>query len=286
MRSAPALECRSVCSITGLGDSFPVKRSTAHLGMEAEKPGVRSYFMRNGLGMAAAAASPGTENVAMDSMAARLGADRKIMVETQVRRRGIGDANVLRAMLSVPRELFVPRELVGRAYEDGPLPIGDGQTISQPYIVAAMTASLKLCGTEKVLEIGTGCGYQAAVLACLAREVHTVECRPNLARAAEERLKSLGYSNVMVHGGDGSAGLANFGPYDAILVAAAAPAVPQPLQDQLADGGRMIVPVGAEDVQALVYIKRTGSNFVLESREACRFVPLVGRHGWGNSQAQ
>jgi protein-L-isoaspartate(D-aspartate) O-methyltransferase len=210
---------------------------------------------------------------------------REAMVEEQIRRRGIADENVLRAMRKVPRDQFVPSDLEARAYTDEPLPIGENQTISQPYMVASMTASLKLLGTETVLEIGTGCGYQAAVLSCLAHKVHTVEFRPELARAAAERLHRLRYSNVEVHVGDGSTGLAEFAPYDAILVAAAAPAVPQPLMQQLADGGRMIVPVGAEDVQGLVYLLRSGTNFSREQREACRFVPLMGEHGWGNSQS-
>ena len=144
-----------------------------------------------------------------------------------------------------------------------------------------MTAALKLRGTENVLEIGTGCGYQAAVLACLSREVHSVEFRPELAGSAADRLSVLGYTNVKVHVGDGSEGLPEFAPYDAILVAAAAPAVPQPLMEQLADGGRMVVPVGTEDLQTLVHVRRSGSEFVIEHGEACRFVPLVGRHGWG-----
>jgi len=214
----------------------------------------------------------------------RTTAAREGMVEEQIRRRGIGDEAVLRAMRRVPRDQFISAELRDRAYADEPLPIGEGQTISQPYMVAAMTAALKLQGTETVLEIGTGCGYQAAVLSCVARAVHSVEFRPDLAHAAADRLSRLGYSNVTVHTGDGSIGLAEFAPYDAILVAAAAPDVPQPLLEQLADGGRMIVPVGAEDVQALVYVLRSGNSFSRAQREACRFVPLMGRYGWGNSQ--
>jgi protein-L-isoaspartate(D-aspartate) O-methyltransferase len=209
-------------------------------------------------------------------------AARDLMVEEQIRRRAIFDETVLRVMRTVPREEFVPEELLGRAYADEPLPIGEEQTISQPFIVASMTAALKLSGTETVLEIGTGCGYQAAVLACLAREVHTVEFRPELARAATERLDRLGYSNVTVHCGDGSQGLAEFAPYDAILVAAAAPSVPEPLLQQLAEGGRMILPVGPHDLQTLVYTKRSGGVISSEKRGACRFVPLVGRHGWRN----
>jgi protein-L-isoaspartate(D-aspartate) O-methyltransferase len=207
-------------------------------------------------------------------------AARVTMVEEQIRRRGIVDETVLQAMRRVPRHEFVPYELQDGAYKDGPLPIGEGQTISQPYIVAYMTATLELIGNEKVLEIGTGCGYQAAVLSCVAREVHSVEFHSALGRAARERLNRLGYSNVVVHIGDGSVGLIEHAPYDAILVAAAAPEVPKPLLNQLAEGGRMIVPVGREDEQTLMLVKKSGNEFVLKRGEACRFVPLLGRHGW------
>jgi protein-L-isoaspartate(D-aspartate) O-methyltransferase len=205
---------------------------------------------------------------------------RDAMVEDQIRRRGITDEAVLLAMGRVPRHEFVPPELQDGAYKDGPLPIGGGQTISQPYIVASMTASLKLRGNGKVLEIGTGCGYQAAVLSCLAREIHSVELHSELGRAARERLQHLGFGNVQVHFGDGSLGLIEHAPYDAILVAAAAPEVPGPLLQQLADGGRMIVPVGREDEQTLMRIKRSGNQFDFKRGEACRFVPLLGRYGW------
>ena len=205
---------------------------------------------------------------------------RHAMVETQIRRRGIGDERVLQAMSSVPRHEFVESDWKKMAYADEALPIGGGQTISQPYIVALMCAALHLGGMERVLEIGTGCGYQAAVLSCLAREVHTVECRAELASAAGARLQSLGYGTVQVHCGDGSLGLAAFAPYDGIVVAAAAPHVPEPLTQQLAEGGRMIVPVGGEEHQALILLARHGEKLSTERREPCRFVPLVGRHGW------
>ncbi len=208
---------------------------------------------------------------------------RGLMVEDQIRRRGIKDESVLLAMGRVPRHEFVPMELQYEAYKDGPLPIGAGQTISQPYIVALMTASLELIGTEKVLEIGTGCGYQAAVLSCLAREVHSVEFHRELEWAARERLQRLEFRNVEVHGGDGSLGLAEHAPYNAILVAAAAPEVPEPLLSQLTEGGRLIVPVGIEDQQILILVKRTGEAFVFNRGEACRFVPLLGRYGWRNT---
>jgi protein-L-isoaspartate(D-aspartate) O-methyltransferase len=202
------------------------------------------------------------------------------MMETQLRKRGIRDAGVLSAMARVPRHEFVPEPLKSKAYSDEPLPIGAGQTISQPYIVAAMTQALKLGETERVLEIGTGCGYQTAVLAVLSREVYSVEFRSELATSAAERLDRLGYTNVHVHCGDGSAGLKEFGPYDAILVAAAAPSVPAPLTDQLNEGGRLIAPVGTEERQELLLMTRNGSEVTEQRLEACRFVPLLGRYGW------
>jgi protein-L-isoaspartate(D-aspartate) O-methyltransferase len=208
---------------------------------------------------------------------------RRSMIETQIHRRGVNDAAVLAAMSAVPRHEFVPAEFRRRAYEDAPLPIGDGQTISQPYIVAAMTAALGLKGTERVLEIGAGCGYQAAVLASLAREVITIEYRGELATAAAERLARLGYANVHVHCGDGTLGLPELAPFHAILVAAGAPRPPGPLLAQLAGGGRIIVPVGSIENQELHLIERTGDTFRTTVLEPCRFVPLVGAHGWKES---
>jgi protein-L-isoaspartate(D-aspartate) O-methyltransferase len=208
---------------------------------------------------------------------------RHEMVETQIRKRHVTSSRVLECLERVPRHEFVPAEFRGRAYEDAPLPIGEGQTISQPYIVAAMTAALGLQGNERVLEIGTGFGYQAAVLGCLAREVFSVEFRPALATEAAQRLSRLGYTNVHVHCGDGTLGLPEFAPYDAILVAAAAPAVPAPLVAQLADGGRMVVPVGGVENQDLRLIERSHNNFRTTVLESCRFVPLLGAHGWKES---
>ena len=202
------------------------------------------------------------------------------MIESQLRRRGITDAAVLAAMESVPRHEFVPEEFRARAYEDAPLPIGDGQTISQPYIVAAMTVALRLRPGDRVLEIGTGCGYQAAILSRLAKEIFGIERRPELALSASARLTRLGYANVHVHCGDGTLGLPEFAPFDAILVAAAAPAIPDPLLVQLAEGGRMIVPVGDADHQELQLIEKSGKSFRNTTLEVCRFVPLVGYHGW------
>jgi protein-L-isoaspartate(D-aspartate) O-methyltransferase len=207
-------------------------------------------------------------------------AQRLEMIEKQVRRRGITDPGVLAAMLAVPRHEFVPEEIRSSAYEDAPLPIGGGQTISQPYIVAAMTAALRLRLRDRVLEIGTGCGYQAAVLACLAKEVFTIERRAELASSASAGLARLGYANAHVHCGDGTLGLPEFAPFDAILVAAAAPAIPKPLLAQLTDGGRMIVPVGDTEHQELQLIERHGEAFPAKMLEGCRFVPLLGYHGW------
>jgi len=205
---------------------------------------------------------------------------RADMVEKQLRRRGIEAPSVLAAMLAVPRHEFVTEELHSRAYDDVPLPIGGGQTISQPYIVAAMTWALRLRPTDRALEIGTGSGYQAAVLSLLAKEVFTVERMPELASSASERLTQLGYHNVHVHCGDGTLGLPEFAPFDALLVAAAAPAAPQPLLTQLAEGGRMIIPIGDADNQELQLIEKQAGAFSIKIMEGCRFVPLVGNHAW------
>lgn len=202
------------------------------------------------------------------------------MIEKQLRRRGVNNAALLTAMMAVPRHEFVPDELRSHAYDDAPLPIGGGQTISQPYIVAAMTAVLELRPSDRVLEIGTGCGYQAAVLSLLAKEVFTIERRPELASGASVKLVGLGCLNVHVHCGDGTLGLAELAPFDAILVAAAAPAVPKPLLAQLAEGGRMILPVGDAENQELRLVQKQGTTFLTSTVEGCRFVPLVGHYGW------
>jgi protein-L-isoaspartate(D-aspartate) O-methyltransferase len=205
---------------------------------------------------------------------------REAMVKAQLEKRGIKDERLLRAMATVPRHEFVPAQSKGIAYADEPLAIGGGQTISQPYMVAAMTEAVRLCGSERVLEIGTGCGYQAAVLSLLSQEVFSVECRPDLARTAAERLECLGYRNVHVHCGDGSLGLKEFAPYEVIVVTAAAPSLPRPLLEQLNEGGRIIAPVGGEDHQQLLLLTRHGNDYTQKSLEACRFVPLLGRYGW------
>jgi protein-L-isoaspartate(D-aspartate) O-methyltransferase len=205
---------------------------------------------------------------------------RRDMVARQIRDRGIRSARVLAAMEAVPRHLFVPPALVSNAYSDEALPIGEGQTISQPYVVAASAEALSLEGHERVLEVGAGTGYLAAVLSLLAREVIALEAIPVLAVAAHERLARLGYANVRVEEGDGSQGFAADAPFDAILVSAAAPAVPQPLVDQLVEGGRLVIPVGISDHQELLRIVKAGGRTTEQSLFACRFVPLVGRYGW------
>jgi protein-L-isoaspartate(D-aspartate) O-methyltransferase len=207
-------------------------------------------------------------------------AERRDMVARQMRDRGIHSARVLEAMETVPRHLFIPPERIREAYADEPLPIGEGQTISQPFIVAAMTEALSLEGRERVLEVGCGSGYQAAVLSRLAREVIAVERQPALAATARERLARLGYANVTVEEGDGSMGWLAAAPYDAIVVTAAAPEVPQLLIEQLAEGGRLIIPVGGPKHQELLRIVKCQDRTTRESLCACRFVPLLGRYGW------
>jgi protein-L-isoaspartate(D-aspartate) O-methyltransferase len=180
----------------------------------------------------------------------------------------------------VPRHLFVPEDLRKQAYQDRALPIAEGQTISQPFIVALMLQSLELSGDERVLEIGTGSGYAAAVLSMLAAEVYTVERWPALAEAAERRLHDLGYANVHVFAGDGTAGLPAYAPFDAICVAAAAPWTPQPLREQLGEGGRLIIPVGGRNEQLLLRMTRSGGEIRTERLSGVRFVPLIGTHAW------
>lgn len=206
--------------------------------------------------------------------------EREHMVESQLASRGIRDKRVLDAMRQVPRHLFIPEDMRGLAYCDGPLPIGHGQTISQPYIVALMTELLELTGQEKVLEIGTGSGYQAAILSRLVHQVYSIERHDVLAQQAEKVLAQLGYDNVVVRVGDGTLGWPEHSPYEAIIVTAAAPDVPQPLVDQLADGGRLVAPVGSRWSQALVKVKRQGDLLVRERLTAVAFVPLVGEHSW------
>ena len=205
---------------------------------------------------------------------------RKRMVEEQISARGIHDPRVLVVMGSVLRHCFVPPDDLPWAYADGPLPIGHGQTISQPYIVALMTELLELEPEDRVLEVGSGSGYQAAVLGELAAEVHTVEVIPELAWQAEKTLAGLGYTQVHVHTGDGSVGWAEDAPYNKILVAAAAPEVPQALLDQLGEDAQLVIPVGSRSVQQLEVWRRTGQEFNCQvSLQVC-FVPLRGQFGW------
>lgn len=205
---------------------------------------------------------------------------RQTMVETQLKRRGITDPRVLAAMGKVPRHRFVPVHLREQAYSDYPLPIGEDQTISQPYIVALMTEALELRGGEKVLELGAGSGYQAAILAELAAQVFTIERIPSLAQAAEQALTSLGYTNVQVRVADGTLGWAEEAPFDAILVTAGSPQIPPPLLEQLALGGRLVIPVGDRYAQTLTRVRRIPEGLKHEYLGGCRFVKLIGKHGW------
>jgi protein-L-isoaspartate(D-aspartate) O-methyltransferase len=208
---------------------------------------------------------------------------RAEMVELQLRRRGIRDERVLEAMARVPRDLFVPDSLSAHAYEDGALPIGNDQTISQPFVVATICALLGLHGSERVLDVGTGSGYQAAVLSELAAEVVTIERIPELAYRARTTLADLGYGNVEVKVGDGSLGVPERAPFDAVAVAAAAPTIPPALFDQLAEGGRLVVPRGSRFGQELVLVTRTPTGPTERTSIPCRFVPLVGDEGFGEN---
>ncbi len=202
------------------------------------------------------------------------------MVEHQIQARGVKDPLVLAAMRKVPRHLFVPKEYEESAYDDRPLPIGHGQTISQPYMVASMTEALELEGGEKVLEVGAGSGYQAAILAEIADSVISIERVADLASKAASILENLGYSNVKVVVGDGTKGYEPDAPYDAIIVTAGAPEVPPPLVEQLNDGGRLVIPVGNSFQQTLKKVTKRGNKTKVEDLEPCVFVPLIGEYGW------
>ncbi|HEX9186342.1 MAG TPA: protein-L-isoaspartate(D-aspartate) O-methyltransferase [Vicinamibacteria bacterium] len=228
-------------------------------------------FMPWLLALTALAASP-----ARDAEDAAFARAREDMVATQIASRGVRDPRTLAAMRKVPRHLFVPKAAVGQAYDDHPLPIGHGQTISQPYIVAFMTEALGLKGGETVLEVGTGSGYQAAVLGEIAARVQTIEIVAPLAAESSALLERLGYANVEVRAGDGYLGWPERAPFDAIMVTAAAPRVPEPLKQQLKDGGRLVLPVG-DEWQELVVVTRKGDAFEEKRVLPVRFVPMTGR---------
>ncbi|MCX6349662.1 MAG: protein-L-isoaspartate(D-aspartate) O-methyltransferase [Candidatus Aureabacteria bacterium] len=204
---------------------------------------------------------------------------RERMVVEQIEGRGVSDERVLAAMRRIPRHEFVPPRLIADAYEDHPLPIGDGQTISQPYIVAYMTQALRLKPGDRVLEVGTGSGYQAAILSEITEEVYTIEIIPELARTAEERLRRLGYGKVNVRAGDGYFGWPEAAPFDAIIVTAAPDKVPPKLVEQLKEGGRMLIPVGEErSAQELIRLTKRNGKVETENLLPVRFVPLTGNH--------
>jgi protein-L-isoaspartate(D-aspartate) O-methyltransferase len=202
------------------------------------------------------------------------------MVEDQLISRGIRDSRVIAAMGKVPRHLFVEEALQTQAYSDHPLPIGEKQTISQPYMVALMTEALQLTGKEKILEIGAGSGYQAAILAEIAKQVFSIERILSLAMKARKLIQDLGYSNVEIKFSDGTQGWVEESPFDAIIVTAGAPDVPQPLIDQLAMDGRLVIPVGNSSSQDLIRLTRTEKGISREDLGGCRFVKLIGRYGW------
>ena len=205
---------------------------------------------------------------------------RERMVRTQLEARHIKDQRVLKAMRTVPRHEFIPEELWSRAYGDHPLPIGQSQTISQPYMVALMTEQMELEEDNTVLEIGTGSGYQAAVLAELVARVFSIERVSELALRARKILDKLGYDNIIIRTGDGTLGWKEFAPFDRIMVTAGAPDVPESLVEQLADGGRIIIPIGNTFVQTLMVIKKKGDTISKEEQCGCTFVPLIGEQGW------
>jgi protein-L-isoaspartate(D-aspartate) O-methyltransferase len=206
--------------------------------------------------------------------------ERRRMVETQLRHRGIRDERVLEAMGRIPRHEFVPQDLRSQAYGDHPIPIGESQTISQPFIIARSLQALSLDGSESVLEVGTGSGYQTALLATLARIVYSMERYTTLAHSAETILAGLGLHNARVVVGDGSHGWREFAPFDAIVVSAAAPSVPRSLLDQLSSNGRMVIPIGPPQAQELQLVRKQDGKAVVEVLEGCRFVPLIGAEAY------
>jgi protein-L-isoaspartate(D-aspartate) O-methyltransferase len=209
-------------------------------------------------------------------------AERQSMVASQLRDRDIGDERVLAAMACVPRHEFVPEEFLAQAYEDHPIPIGENQTISQPYIVAFMLQELRVSPNDTVLEIGTGSGYLTAILAELCNKVYSIERHSVLAKAAEAKLASLGYKNIQVIVGDGTESMRECGPFECILVSAAAPRIPNTLVDQLSEGGRMVIPVGPANIQELQLVRKQNGQSTATRLESCRFVPLIGAEGYSS----
>ena len=208
--------------------------------------------------------------------------ERQRMVERQIEARGINNPRVLAAMREIPRHLFIPPPYDQSAYDDNPLPIGSGQTISQPYIVGLMTELLHPEPTDNILEIGAGSGYQAAILSRLVHRLTTMERIPAVAILARNNLKSLGIENVEVIEGDGTQGYPQNAPYNGIMVTAATPEIPRTLTDQLAEGGRLVAPVGGRDIQELITLEKQGDRMISEYHGGVRFVPLIGKHGWEN----
>ena len=215
----------------------------------------------------------GKDNINFDS-------ERQEMVETQIVQKGINEKNVIEVMLKVPRHLFVPEKFLSEAYNDYPLPTGDGQTISQPYMVALMTELLQLTIKDRTLEIGTGSGYQTAILSELSGEVYTIERNKNLSEKAEKLLSSLGYKNIKYKIGDGTTGWKEFGPYSRILITAGSNEVPKPLLDQLSNLGKMVIPIGNRLNQILTVIEKINDNLTKREICGCMFVPLIGEYGW------
>ncbi|MDI6700283.1 MAG: protein-L-isoaspartate(D-aspartate) O-methyltransferase [bacterium] len=205
---------------------------------------------------------------------------RKKMVENQLKKRGIEDEDLLKVMGEIPRELFLPKELSNLAYDDSPVPIGYGQTISQPYIVARMTELLNVKRTDKILEIGTGSGYQTAILSKLGKVVFSIERINELKKFAEGNLKKLGITNVFLMTGDGTIGLSNYAPFDKIMVTAASPQIPKNFIDQLSDKGIMILPLGDISLQVLTKVTKNDDQIKIEKYDYCRFVPLLGKYGF------
>ena len=213
-------------------------------------------------------------------------AARERMVAEQIRSRGVADPRVLAALRRVPRHRFIPEHLWSQAYADYPLPIGEDQTISQPYIVALMTEILELKETDRVLEVGTGSGYQAAILAELAAQVFSIDRKVGLADHARSLLESLGYRNIRIRVGDGTLGWPEEAPFDGIIVTAGAPQVPGPLVEQLALGGRLVIPVGDAFTQTLTCVRQTGEGLKKEYHGGCRFVRLIGKYGWDGGETE